>query len=84
MSEPQNKVADLIKSQTRALKTFRKNQEALVEDVAKRVDKLEGKRQFAVMELVGLSQMLDAMADGLRIATDRLPVEQARARNELS
>ncbi len=63
MSEPQNKVADLIKSQTRALKTFRKNQEAMVSDVEKRVDKLEGKREFAVTELVGYSQMFNACAD---------------------
>ena len=41
MSEPQNKVADLIKSQGVAFRTFRKTQEAMVEDVAKRVDKLE-------------------------------------------
>ena len=84
MSQEQNKVADLIKSQTAALKTFRKNQEAMVSDVEKRVFKLEGKREFAVTELVGLSQMLDALADGLRIAADCLPVEQARARNEIS
>ncbi len=116
MKETQNKVADLIKSQTRALKTFRKNQEAMVIDVEKRVDKLEGKR--AVTELVGHSQMFDACADlvesskhprlaaaallnaavsinlctmgadalasGLRIAADRLPAEQAKARNQLS
>ncbi len=68
MSEPQNKVADLIKSQTDALKTFRKTQEAMVRDVAKRVVKLEAKREFHVTELVGYSQMFDAMADALRIA----------------
>ncbi len=118
MSQEQSKVADLIKSQTRALKTFRKNQEAMVSDVEKRVDKLEGKREFAVTELVGYSQMFDACADlvessnhprlaaaallnaavsinlctmgadalasGLRIAADRLPAEQAKARNQLS
>ncbi len=118
MSEPQNKVTDLIKSQTRALKTFRKNQEAMVSDVEKRVDKLEANREFAVTELVGYSQMfeacanlvessnhprlaaaallnaviginmstmtLDALADTLRIAADRLSAEQARAKNQLS
>ena len=118
MSQEQNKFADLIKSQGVAFRTFRKNQEALVEDVAKRVDKLEAKREYAVTELVGYSQMFDACADlveasphprlaaaallnaaisinlctsgaealaaGLRIAADRLPAEQAKARNQLS
>ena len=41
MSEPQDKFANLIKTQTLALKTFRRNQEQMVSDVEKRVDKLE-------------------------------------------
>ena len=63
MSETQNKVADLIKSQTRALKTFRKNQEAMVSDVEKRVDKLEGKREFAVTDVRGYSEIFDSCAN---------------------
>jgi len=63
MNQEQNKVADLIKSQTAALKTFRKNQEALVEDVAKRVDKLEDKRDFVVTDVRGYSLMFDACAN---------------------
>ena len=79
MSKPQNNVADLIKSQGAAFRTFRKTQEALVEDVAKRVVKLEARREFAMTELVGYSQMFDAMADALRIAA-----EQAKALNQLT
>ena len=63
MSQEQNKVADLIKSQTAALKTFRKTQEALVEDVAKRVDKLEDKRDFVVTDVRGYSEMFNACAN---------------------
>ena len=63
MSQEQNKFADLIKSQGAAFRTFRKNQEAMVSDVAKRVDKLEAKGEFAVTDLAGYSQMFDACAD---------------------
>ena len=63
MSQEQNKVADLIKSQTAALKTFRKNQEQMVNDVEKRVDKLEGQREFAVTQIIGYSQMFNACAN---------------------
>ena len=63
MSDPQNKVADLIKSQTAALKTFRKNQEQMVSDVEKRVDKLEGKREFAVTDMRGYSELFNACAN---------------------
>ncbi len=78
MAEPQNKVADLIKSQGKAFRAFRKTQEALVEDVAKRVDKLEGKRVFTVTA-PGYSELFDSMADALRIAA-----EQAKAQNQFS
>ncbi len=63
MSEPQNKVADLIKSQGAAFRTFRKTQEALVEDVSKRVAKLEGRGEFAVTDMLGYSEMFDNCAD---------------------
>ncbi len=118
MSESLNKVAAAIEKQGEAIKSFRKRQDARISDVAKRVDKLETKGEFAVTDLAGYSQMFDACADlvessphprlaaaallnaaisinlctsgaealaaGLRIAADRLPAEQAKARGQLS
>ncbi len=75
MAETQNDFADLIKSQGKAFRTFRKTQEALVEDVAKRVDKLEGKRDFAVTA-PGYSELFDAMAAALRIAAAQAKAQQ--------
>ena len=63
MSEPHNKVADLIKSQGAAFRTFRKTQEAKVSDVEERVAKLESKREYAITDLVGYEQMFEACAN---------------------
>ena len=63
MSESIDKIATAIARQGQAIRSFRKTQEALVEDVAKRVDKLEDKRDFVVTDVRGYSLMFDACAN---------------------
>ncbi len=118
MSESLDKVAAAIEKQGEAIRSFRKRQDKRISDVAKRVEKLETKGEFAVTDLAGYSLMFDACADlvegsphprlaaaallnavcgvalttmpgdmlakMLRETADRIPAEEAKAKNQLS
>ncbi len=96
MSEPQNKVADLIK---RVAKLEGKGEFAVTDmagysqmfdNCADLVESSPHPRLAAAALLnaalsINLCTMgAEALAAGLRIAADRLPSEQAKARNQLS